>query len=37
MYYIVLHYKEFFFRHISDVAYTLKINDVIVQHKEKFV
>ena len=30
IYYIVLHYKEFFFKHIPDVAYALKIYDVIV-------
>ena len=34
IYYIVLHYKDFFFKHMPDVAYTLKIYDVIVQHKE---
>ena len=37
IYYIVLHYKDFFFKHIPDIAYTLKIYDVIVQLKEKFV
>ena len=37
IYYIVLHYKEIFFKLIPDIAYTLKIYDIIVQHKEKFV
>ena len=34
IYYIVLHYKRFFFSNIYQIQL---IYDVIVQHKEKFV
>ena len=34
---MVIQYKEFFFKYIPDIAYTLKIYDIILQHKEMFV
>ena len=34
-FYIILLYNLFI--HISDITYTLKICDIILQHKEKFV
>ena len=37
IYYIVIQYKELFLKHIPDIAYTLKIYDIILQHKEMFV